>query len=124
MRQYRAWDKSYQRYLPENFIHQLSLRQDGRVMWLAHDGLTDVTDKFDIELSTGLKDKNGREYCFNDIGKHAKGVKFKVYWSDNDGQWCIEFLGDAYETYGVEPLWKYAQVSEIIGTIHDKEVTT
>ena len=68
MRKFRAWDKGGEkRYLPDEFIGQLFLRMDGKIIWYSAEGLEDVTDKFDIEFSTGLKDKQGKEIWHQDI---------------------------------------------------------
>jgi len=114
---YRAWDKGKNRYLPDEFIEQLFLRQDGRVMWSHATGLEDVTEHFDIEEYTGRGDKNGKEIYEEDIFGSMKQMRCIVKRQDN-GAYELVFLDKRIKPWSITD--PRVSNSEAIGNVHDK----
>ena len=105
MRGYRVFDVIENRYSDKNFF------VDKAGVLYIKDGiqLKNVdTDRYIVEESTGLKDKNDKMIFDGDIDLEYGVVK----WSDNYGGWfCFK---DGEE----RPLYDYP-LFEVVGTIHD-----
>lgn len=91
MRKFRFWDKCLENYRYDLYITNKGIFEyypDG----MFSSGLTwnNVTDRFVVEYSTGLKDKNGREIYEGDIVQHfafSDGDLFTVKWDHGSGSW-------------------------------------
>jgi len=70
------------------------------------------TEDFPVELSTGLKDKNGTERCDNDIIRRNTGYVFV-----EKKKWFGLGTSNNAKAYGYD----YHPEDEIIGTIHENK---
>lgn len=122
---FRAWDTLRKQYLPDRFIDQLYLRQDGKLMWWSHEGFAEV-DYLIPEFFTGLHDKNGQEYYFDDIAKWNNKL-WVIVWSKTLAGIQLQPIANYRERqentkikrlYGPSFGIGQAQFSERIGNIH------
>lgn len=105
----RAWDE-------DKFIYFSSL--DGKDDYEASRFWHDCA-KFDLdpELSTGLKDKNGKEIYDSDIGIHEDGRFILIHYNDSMKLITATYLDDIESE---KPAYVFAwQYIEIIGNIHE-----
>lgn len=118
---FRAWDKDGKFMIaPKEIgrIHFNPLPFGLTLIKSDHDG---ISMKFELMMSTGLKDKNGKEYFKSDIGHYASKEYFEVIWDSSKGRWCALFVGEENKTYNYHLLYKLAEDSEIIGNIFENE---
>ena len=147
MKKFRAWSKDRNEYIPQDQIDQLFLRMDGRVFWHACDGFTengteryqilkeDVTDKIDIEFSTGRRDIKRTEE-FPEGQEIYEGDKAKVnppfMEQDRDKIYVIRYSDHSFDMASKTDEWPkrgdgYSYYAgnwnnlEIIGNIHEPE---
>ena len=123
---YRIWDKEKNEYYePINKayrgeLYQLYLSPSGTLTRRTYRSFEDESvfkDRYTVELSTGLLDKNGAVYCENDIvtlGSSKAIIKwdkqYVMFYFDviDENNWCEDWNFQ-------EDLDRF----EVIGTIHD-----
>ncbi len=89
---------------------------DGSIKYFIHTGIDGVEFEEFYEVLpetigqyTGFRDEDCKEIYDKEQLKHAGQILF-VYWDAKDGQWKVRDKDKII----LEPLWKYAQVSEIV----------
>ena len=131
---FRAYDKQEKKlYKPDTMgelFHLFALTMDGRLGRFNEDlGKYETCDpdRYAVEFTTGLKDKNGVEIyegdilggCNGSINGHGITEKWKVYWSKARAEFQMPlwvYDKDGEYSYGDSTHW-----FEIIGNIHDGE---
>lgn len=109
---FRAWDTYNESWADE----YLAITEDGYVIEIKNDGTTEYwKNRFIIEFSTGLEDKNGKEICEGDIVRCYGDDRFiaPVIRHDESGGFCW------VSCYKEECFIPESDEVEVIGNIHD-----
>ena len=103
---FRVWDKESQKY------------HNGMEIFDYMRGVLSP-DKYVMEQSTGLKDKNGKLIYEGDILKcvHSDIMKYKIYWGRSC--WRMKVYGTDNKIVDDTHLFLDTTILEIIGNIHE-----
>ena len=107
---FRAWEKESKVWVTD----KVCLFDDGKVIAFGFVPMKDVSKDIEIQLFTGLKDKNGKEIYSGDLLKYENNDKtFEVKWAD-EGFWECDgsCLGNVLRDLEIK--------MEVVGNIFEK----
>lgn len=116
---YRVWDNYAKKYV-DGFC--LALSPNGRLRVEHYSGalhsISVIDNRYVVERSTGLRDKNNNLIYEHDLVKDQFGAIYQVIWQDDFASFYLmlqsghpEFIARIFED----------EILEIIGNIHNKE---
>ena len=112
----RAWIPSLNRYATgfDNLYYHRQMNGEGE-WWCCPAGEDEQLD-VEIELPTGLKDKNGKEIYIGDIVRKNYGDIIGKIVQNPSGEYRIAWIG----AFGGETvLYDHHSLCEVIGNIHE-----
>lgn len=115
----RAWIPSLNRYATgydDLYYHR---QMNGEGEWWCYPAGEDEQLDVEIELPTGLKDKNGKEIHIGDIVSEHQGDIIGKIVQNPSGEYRIAWLG----IYGGDSaLYAHHSLCEVIGNIHESNM--
>lgn len=114
---YRVWDNENKSYNDPYSYAYYALTQDGGLDFYCHGDHMDEADPdvYLVELSTGVKDKNGEEIYEGDIVDDGYSRICKIRWSEHFTAFEAVNENDGY----MSNIWFVAKYGEVIGNIHE-----
>jgi uncharacterized phage protein (TIGR01671 family) len=106
---FRAWDSDSGMYIAPHIIHL-----DGRIVAQT----ATRNGECEIELFTGIHDRNGREIFEGDIIKHPGFLPEVVKWAQGSARFIVERASSVTNSRMTDGLMASREV-EIIGNIHE-----
>ena len=115
----RAWIPSLNRYATgydDLYYHR---QMNGEGEWWCYSAGEDEQLDVEIELPTGLKDKNGKEIHIGDIVSEHQGDIIGKIVQNPSGEYRIAWLG----IYGGDSaLYAHHSLCEVVGNIHESNM--